>query len=79
MSVVMFEDRVALCHAPCGNGPEFLIRAGDGAKWVDSRPHPGFRGVNGHNLVIELYTDDPAEAKAAFERGAEWVRTGLGP
>ena len=26
-----------------------------------------------------LDTDDPAEAEAAFERGAEWVRTGEGP
>ncbi len=24
-----------------------------------------------------LRTDDPAEAQAAFERGAEWVRTGM--
>ena len=24
-------------------------------------------------------TDDPDEAQAAFERGAEWVRTGEGP
>jgi hypothetical protein len=23
-----------------------------------------------------MYTDDPAEAQAAFEHGAEWVRTG---
>lgn len=27
----------------------------------------------------EYLTDDPAEARAAFERGAEWVRTGEGP
>ena len=28
-------------------------------------------------VVLEAFTDDPAEAKAAFERGAEWVRTGI--
>jgi len=31
------------------------------------------------SLVVDLCTDDPAEAQAAFERGAEWVRTGVGP
>ncbi len=28
---------------------------------------------------LPFMTDDPAEAQAAFERGAEWVRTGQGP
>ena len=27
--------------------------------------------------VISLYTDDPAEAQAAFDKGAEYVRTGV--
>lgn len=33
----------------------------------------------GTPLVLHLKTDDPDEAQAAFERGAEWVRTGEGP
>ncbi len=32
-----------------------------------------------HSWVVRCHTDDPTEAQAAFERGAEWVRTGLGP
>jgi hypothetical protein len=30
-------------------------------------------------LITDVETDDPAEAQTAFERGAEWVRTGQGP
>ncbi len=43
--------------------------------------HPEHRV--GHNRVREavltLRTDDPDEAQAAFNKGAEWVRTGEGP
>jgi len=28
------------------------------------------------DLMFLVHTDDPDEAQAAFERGAEWVRTG---
>jgi hypothetical protein len=33
---------------------------------------------DGSNFLL-LWTNDPAEAQAAFARGAEWVRTGEGP
>lgn len=31
------------------------------------------------SLIVDLSTDDPNEAQAAFAKGAEWVRTGDGP
>ena len=43
--------------------------------------HPGCEAPEGTASpnVITLWTDDPAEAQAAFDRGAEWVRTGKMP
>ena len=83
-----FEDRVAslLDKAAGCNGnhifdTRFWVIAGTDVGAGSPKVHPGYRAgsriVRGE--VILLRTDDPDEAQAAFERGAEWVRTGEGP
>ncbi len=80
VSAVVFDGRCVVLHKPCEAGPEFVVRAGPFGMWADSTVHPGFQGTFGSPArVLNLFTDDPTEAQAAFERGAEWVRTGEGP
>ncbi len=47
------------------------------------KPHDGSKYWAGHPFgAVEIKTDftnDLDEARAAFERGAKWVRTGEGP
>ncbi len=56
----------------------FFVLAGNKAELCEEKMH-GYRTFWVSNLVMDLVTDDPAEAQAAFARGAEWVRTGVLP
>ena len=64
----------SLCAFPHTQGANFLVTSGRIMGRIEDHPRSNwltgnFRGV--------LDTDDPDEAQAAFERGAEWVRTGV--
>ena len=84
LSTVMFDGRMAVlldmsvnCGGRHGEGiPRFEVAAGiEGERVVWSR-HPDTKISLMGEEVIDLATDDPDEAAAAFERGVEWVRTG---
>lgn len=50
----------------------FVSVTADSTDW-----HPGCVTPTGCGPdIVQLQTDDPAEAQAAFDKGAEWVRTG---
>ena len=59
----------------------FFIVAGIDGDNNPSDPHSEYLAGQGSlaSCLLRVETDDPAEAQAAFERGAEWVRTGVGP
>jgi hypothetical protein len=63
----------SLCTFSCTQEGEFLVAPGRIMGRIEGHPHSNW--LTG-NLGGVLLTDDPAEAQAAFERGAEWVRTG---
>lgn len=79
--LALFENRVAciddrsICDHP---GARFVIRAGRDPEPHASFYHPECKAftITESACVLELDTDDPAEAEAAFERGERWVRTG---
>ena len=83
----MFEGRAAILRdgaADCGNvhgGERFYVVFGIIASCDGQHDHVGPSGS--HDLPWcftpsrnTLLTDDPDEAARAYERGAEWVRTG---
>lgn len=74
-------DDTAGCHSPRGGGGRFKINAGTiGTTRVTSRIHPELpKSWPVLVWALSMATDDPDEAKAAFERGAEYVRTGVMP
>jgi hypothetical protein len=88
LSMVAFEERATTLRdraADCGNvheGERFYVASGILAPCDGQHAHtpPG-----GSHILPWCYlsfnpavlTDDQAEAQAAFERGAEWVRTGV--
>jgi hypothetical protein len=83
-----FENRVASlldkavgCDGNHTFDTRFWVLAGMDGGTGSPKVHPGYRAGSKiiHGAVIVLSTDDPDEAQAAFERGAEWVRTGEGP
>ena len=77
LSMVSFEGRVAIYEAPCSEGDWHEVIWGDDGRLVqDPGRHPGVIFTD-DNIRGEIMTDDPTEAKAAFERGAEYVRTGV--
>lgn len=72
-----FDSRVVSLHWDCANLPGFYYVAwGSVDRWGDNPYHSGTKAPFG-NTVGHLDTDDPDEAQAAFERGAEYVRTGV--
>ena len=85
-SLVMFDGRLAalINTALCGEpqvhnmATRFFVTAGaQSGSTAPGLHNPNCRmpqGQGEHTVYLE--TDDPAEAQAAFERGAEWVRTG---
>ena len=84
VSLVVFEGRRAwMVDADVCGHPHiehrFVIVADTLICWDTTWAyHPGILTPQG-TLEGPLFvrTDDPAEAQAAFERGAEWVRTGM--
>lgn len=83
VKIVVHEERAILlidseaCSADHGLGVRFGIRRGHIEKWDKSLTHP--EAPKTPWVPIETLTDDPDEAQAAFERGAEYVRTGVMP
>ena len=84
VKIVVFEDRAVLlidtesCDAEHGiSKVRFGIRFGVIDEWRLSPTHPS--GPKTPWVPIHLTTDDPDEAQAAFDKGAEWVRTGVMP
>ncbi len=58
-------------------GLRFEIDAGTARGRLMWPSHPDME-VNGCGLeIVDLLTDDPDEAQAAFDKGAEYVRTGV--
>ena len=89
LSLVRLDNRIAtlvdydVCQHE-GPAPRFSViatRVNDSWRRSHSTFHPEFPlwQVLADAMLIELDTDDPDEAKAAFAKGAEWVRTGEGP
>lgn len=86
VSMVTFDGRQttlrdsSLCDE-AHNGKRFYMKAGviGGPRKSPLRTHPDIVGILQTNGLIHLQTDDPGEAQAAFERGAEYVRTGVLP
>ncbi len=78
VKMIVFDGRVVAQHAPCSAGSKFIVRTGRVSRYGCSPDHPGYRDVNiwAEPSVTELLTDDPDEAQAAFDKGAEYVRTG---
>jgi len=68
--------RKSLCTFSCTQKADFLVTSGRVMERIEGHPYSNW--LTG-NLRGVLDTDDPDEAKAAFKRGAEWVRTGEGP
>ena len=81
----LFENRLAVLEddAICGHSRSrgrFLVSAGQ-ADLSRSEPgssrHPEWKRWRITHSVMDLETDDPAEAAAAWQRAERWVRTGV--
>jgi hypothetical protein len=66
----------SLCTFSCNQPADFLSTSGRILERIEDHPHSNWLTGNLRGVVN---TDDPAEAQAAYERGAEWVLTGEGP
>ena len=89
VSMDVFEGRVVSLRdsaVDCGNvheGERFYVVSGTHVPCDGLHDHEGPRG--GHDLPFcceppfgpEALTDEPDDAQAAFERGREYVRTGV--
>jgi hypothetical protein len=74
-----FDGRIVTMHWDCPHLRKlYLVGWGNVDRWEEDPYHGGAKGPRG-TPIGRLRTDDPAEAQAAFERGAEYVRTGEGP
>ncbi len=79
---VIFDGRAAAISdtAICGDHPllpkRFYVTAGLDGGVTANRAHPGYSDCYIDSQFIDLVTDDPDEAQAAFDKGAEYVRTG---
>ncbi len=71
---------MAQCPQPIPTAAQHVITAGrrDGLRNGNDCTNGAVEMIAVPGFLVEG-TDDPAEAQAAFERGAEWVRTGEGP
>ncbi len=87
LSVVMFDGRGTSMRdnaIDCGvdhSAPRFYVNSGAIVPCTCEGGHNS-HPINWHYGLPagpKSLTDDPAEAKAAFERGREYVRTGEGP
>jgi hypothetical protein len=86
VSAAVFEDRRVFMrdnreckHEPWGQRPSIVVAAGILLRWgEDEGWHDGMRVPIGAGPgVLDFATDDPDEAQAAFDKGAEYVRTGV--
>lgn len=78
METVVFEGRCVLLHRRCDSKGGILVRTARFSRWDEDKiDHPGYLCPKAAGpMVSHLNTDDPAAAQAAFDKGAEWVRTG---
>ena len=80
---VMFEERLAAAYdfALCGEHglvSRYAVSAGVIQSRGEDSTHAGRAGGTYKGTpLIYLLTDDPDEAQAAFDKGAEYVRTGV--
>jgi len=86
LSMTTLDDRLAILldmSVDCGGRHlhrlRFEVAAGTAGERTVWPSHPDMDVTRCCEEVIDICTDDPDEAKAAFKRGAEWVRTGEGP
>ena len=66
----------AVCNHDWGGGRYRVQRGITNGSWDSHPDHPEVSLPDAECVGGLLDTDDPDEAQAAFERGAEWVRTG---
>ena len=66
-------------HKLEGRQEQIVVAVDTFSEWGDDWVHhEGTQSPTGRDpLLLELYTNDPDEAQAAFAKGAEWVRTGV--
>ncbi len=84
-SLAQFDGRVASfvdtskCDDDHNLVTRFFLVAGIDGDDKPTEPHSEYLAGHGclASCVLRLETDDPAEAQAAFERGSEYVRTGV--
>ena len=68
----------AVCKHGWGDGRFRFQRGMADGTWEQHPGHPEVSMPGAQSLDEPLLaTDDAAEAQAAFQRGAEWVRTGV--
>ena len=87
VSMVEYSGRVAWLMDAAACGHSWRTRFGVEAAEVSGRcqvsstdsPHKEWQRWRCTRLISNFATDDPDEAQAAFNKGAEWVRTGEGP
>ena len=78
-------DRLAILldtRVDCGGqhwGRRLETAAGIAGEYVQWDCHPEMQVQRMSREVVNVITDDPDEAQAAFDKGAEWVRTGVMP
>jgi len=85
-SVSMLDSRVSILHDSrvcskrgTAQTHRFIIGAGDDSYVGKGNAHPELQvpQLDGFSdLILLVHTDDPDEAQAAFDKGAEYVRTG---
>jgi hypothetical protein len=80
---VSFDGRFAAFQEPCDicgarDRREWMVSAYPVERMVESLRHRGYWYPGGFEkgMTVDVITDDPAEAEAAWERAEEWVRTG---
>ena len=64
----------SLCTFSSTQGANFLVTSGRILGRIEGHPHSNWLTGNFSGVVD---TDDPDEAQAAFDKGAEYVRTGV--
>ena len=91
LRLVVFEGRVAAFYDEMGCDHEdpasmlvrYDIRVGQPDAWMLWAHGDHLKTMvptwRGSPSILHLYTDDPDEAQAAFDKGAEYVRTGVMP
>ena len=86
VSLVRLDNRMAALvdYAVCKHVNSFRFSAmasyvNDEERLPNGFWHPEFPPWQARDVAMDILTDDPAEAQAAFERGAKWARTGEGP